>query len=260
VSAAPPITTGGILLLLAHPDDESFFAAGTAVVYAARGIRTALVCATRGQAGSAGRPPITTREALPHVREEELRRACEITGIVLLEILDYQDKHLAEAPHDQIREQLARAIRRERPRIVATFDPNGVNGHTDHIAISRFASDAVAAAADPRWMPEAGPPHRIERLLWTPLPLPWEEWRPERLAEHPGVDFIVDVRAARERKAQALHAHRTQHQSIERCWFAPPASEEILAVECFRQGWGPPLARRPEHDLFAGLGESPRTK
>ena len=44
--------------------------------------------------------------------------------------------------------------------------PNGMNLHPDHIAISRFASDAVAAA-DPRWFPETGEPHTVARMLWS---------------------------------------------------------------------------------------------
>ncbi len=248
--------SGGILLLLAHPDDESFMAAGVAGVYADRGVRTALVCATRGGAGKAGDPPVAPREALPQVRTEELRRACEIAGIVLLEILDYPDQGLAAASPEAIRERLVRAIRQERPRIVVTFDPNGLNGHPDHIAIGRFAIDALGAAADPRWVPEAGSAHRVDRLLWPAPVLPWEEWRPNVLARMPGVDFLIDVSRYRERKAAALRAHRSQRLSIDRLWFPSGAAERVqhaLSVECFRQGWGPPLTRRPEGDLFAGL-------
>lgn len=72
-----------------------------------------------------------------------------------------------------------------------TFDPNGGNLHPDHIAISRFTSDAVTAAADGRWHPELGPPHRVVRLLWVGTVLPWEETDPGRLAETPGVDFLL---------------------------------------------------------------------
>ena len=243
----------GILLILAHPDDESFMAAGTACLYRSRGVRVALVCATLGQAGALGDPPVATREGLGAARERELREACAVLGIEVVDLLGYHDRALADAPAERVRERLVAAIRRERPRFVITFDPNGLTLHPDHVAISRFASDAVAAAADPRWVPEAGAAHRVERLLWPAPSYYWDEWRPEVLARTAGVDFLLDVGAWRDRKARALRAHRSQHASVERYWFAPPASDAILSVEAFRQAYGPPLARRPEADLFAGL-------
>src|SRR5437763_910615 len=151
----------GLLLLLAHPDDESFMAGGTIRALADRGVRVALVCATRGQLGSAGDPPLCARDELPALRERELRAACEILGVAHVEVLDYHDQQLAGAVPNEIRAALVRAVRRERPRVVITFDPNGVNGHADHCAISRFALDAVTAAADDRWLPEAGPAHHV---------------------------------------------------------------------------------------------------
>src|SRR5919201_1212405 len=75
---SPPAVTmpDGILLLYAHPDDESFMAAGTVATYRARGVRVALVCATTGQGGSTGDPPLaSSREELGVVREAELRAA-----------------------------------------------------------------------------------------------------------------------------------------------------------------------------------------
>ena len=243
----------GLLLITAHPDDESFFGAGTSARYAEAGVRVALVCATLGQAGKAGDPPVAAPEELPRVRDRELREACDIAGIALMGVLGHHDKRLAEAPPEQIREELVRVIRAERPRVVITFDPNGLNLHPDHIAISRFTSDAIAAAADPRWLPAAGAAHRVDRLVWPSPVLPWEESHPERLRVRAGVDFLLDISRWRDRKERALRAHRSQHLSIDRLWFAPGRSPDILSTEAFRQGFGPPLADRPAGDLFAGL-------
>jgi len=244
---------GGLLMILAHPDDESFMVAGTMRAVAASGRRTALVCATRGDAGSVGDPPLATRDTLAQVREGELRDACAILGVASVELLDYRDRHLADAPDDEIRASLVRVLRRERPRVVVTFDPNGVNRHPDHVAIARFALDAVTAAADDRWHPAAGPAHRVERVVWPSPVEPWAEWRPEALAQCAGVDFIVDVAAWQADKARALRAHRTQHLGIEPRWFAPPAAEASRSTETFRLGWGRAVSVRPAGDLFAEL-------
>jgi LmbE family N-acetylglucosaminyl deacetylase len=247
-----PATAGGLLLILAHPDDETFFAGGAAARYTDAGVRVALVCATRGQAGSAGTPPLVSRDELPARRERELRDACAELGIALLDVLDYRDRELASAPEDGIRAALVRAVRAERPRVVGTFDPNGHNSHPDHVAISRFALDAVTAAADARWSPELGAAHRVRRVVWTPPVDPWDEWRHDALARTRGVDYLLDVSPWRERKARALRAHRTQHASIDRYWFGA-ASAEALGVEAYRHGWGEPPPQLPADDLFSGI-------
>ena len=104
---------------------------------------------------------------------------------------------LAAAPVDTIRRQLVEVIRAVRPQVVVTFDPNGSNLHPDHVAISRFASDAVAAAGDARWFPELGTAHATARLLWTLPVRPWEVVRRTDPALEPGVDFVLDVVALR---------------------------------------------------------------
>ena len=238
-----------LLFVFAHPDDESFSGVGTAMTCAAQGARTAIVTATRGERGKCGDPPICSEAELPAVRELELREAARISGIDEVHVLDYRDRELPEAPPEAIRRTLVGHIRRLRPSVVLTFDPNGFNVHPDHLAISRFASDAIAAAADPRWSPDAGEPHRVPRLLWTPLVPPWEAARIERLDEQPAVDIMLDITPWRDRKAAALRAHRTQHLSIDRYFFSQPDVDRILSLEIWRQAWGPPL-QRPARSLL----------
>ena len=251
-----------LLLLLAHPDDESFFIAGTVARLAAAGRRAGLVCATRGQAGAlgaSGTPPLATRETIGAVREQELRDACAILQLDLVALLDYEDKQLAAADPDEIRETLVRIIRAERPRVVATFDPNGVTRHPDHIAINRFTADAVTAAADPRWAPTLGAAHRVRRVVWPSPAEPWNEWRPDRLALMGGVDYVVDVAAYAAQKEGALAAHRTQQGSIRPLWYeraaASGAGRRVFDVETFRHAWGDPPRAVPAADLFEGLDD-----
>ena len=60
-----------------------------------------------------------------------------------------------------------------------------------------------------------------------------------------GADFVVDVSAFLERRIAALRAHRSQHLSIDRCFFSRPGLDRSLATEIWRQGYGPPLRHRP---------------
>ena len=243
-----------ILLVFAHPDDESFIAAGLARRCADNGGKVALVTATRGDAGRVGEPPLCARDELPERRERELRAAADALGIAELDLLDYRDKHLAEAPAGEVRDVTGRARSAASGRTSSiTFDPHGMNGHADHVAISRFTLDAVAAAADPRWCPAGARSHRVQRLLWNSPVLPWEVTRPGDLRREPGVDFAVDVAAQRASKVAALRAHRTQSVPIDRCFFSKRDVDAILGLELFRQAWGPRLRRAPEDDVLAGI-------
>lgn len=242
-----------LLCIYAHPDDESFLVAGTSCLCAERGIRTVLVTATLGQAGKCGDPPVCTPEELPAVRRQELTQACQLLAIHRLHLLGYQDKQLGQAPHQEVRSRLVGLIRRYQPEVVASFDPQGLNLHPDHIAASRFASDAVAAAADPRFEVPSGAPHRVQRLLWTPPVAIWDLEAQPPWENRPGVDFQIDIRPFSERKKEALKCHRTQIHSIRRYFLERPTLDEILSVEIFRQAWGPPLRRRPSPDFFEGI-------
>jgi len=242
-----------LLFIFAHPDDESFGAAGTACRYSGEGARVTLVTATRGDKGKCGDPPVCAPEELPSVREAELQEAARIIGIADVRVLDYKDRELSSAQPDDVRETLVRAIREVRPQVVISFDPHGVNLHPDHVAISRFASDAVSAAADPRWHGDAGPPHEVARLLWTP-PRPFYELaRLGDPASEPGIDFLLDTGRWRGRKAEALRAHRSQHIEIDRLFFDVPDSERVLSVEAFRDARRGARPGAPLNDIFAGL-------
>jgi LmbE family N-acetylglucosaminyl deacetylase len=238
-----------LLFCFAHPDDESFSGAGTAMRYAASGARIVLVTATLGEKGKCGDPPVCAQEDLGPTRERELRAAARIIGFDELYLLGFVDRELAAAPHEQVSRSLVGIIRRERPAVVFTFDPNGFNVHPDHVAISRFTSDAVSAAADPRWHPEAGNAHLVTRVLWTPPLPPWETARLERFDHMAGADYVIDVSDFRDRRIDALRAHRTQHLSIDRYFFDQPDLDRILATEVWRHGFGPPLRSRPMTDL-----------
>ena len=240
--------TRSILFVFAHPDDESHWSSGIALRCHDEGVRTVLVTATRGGRGTTG--GLCSVEELPGVREQELREAARILKFDELELLPYLDKELPGIPHEEIRRTLVGTIRRVRPQVVVTFDPNGMTLHPDHLAICRFTSDAIAAACDPRWLPELGAPHAVGRLLWTPPVVPWQGGEFPPLG---GVDFLVDTARWWQQRAQALAAHKTQHVVLDKLYLQRPDVEQLLSFDVLRQGWGPPIERRPADDVFSGL-------
>src|SRR5262249_5382221 len=139
-----------LMCVLAHPDDESLGLGGTLAMYAAAGVETSLVMATRGErgwSGEAGAYP--GPRALGRTREAELRSAAQALGIGDLVFLDEMDGELNRADPTAVITRVVAEIRRIRPSVVVTFGPDGVYGHPDHVAISQLTTAAVVCAADP---------------------------------------------------------------------------------------------------------------
>jgi LmbE family N-acetylglucosaminyl deacetylase len=96
-----------------------------------------------------------------------LRSAAIALGVREVTLLGYVDKELDAADPAEVIGKVAAEIRRVRPHVVMTFDPQGGYGHPDHIAISQFAASAVVAAANPAHAPESLPPHAVSKFYFT---------------------------------------------------------------------------------------------
>src|SRR5512138_176583 len=109
----------GTLKLLAvfpHPDDETLGMGSTLARYAAEGVGTYLVCATRGERGwyeSEGPDP--GFEGVARIREAELRGAAENLGLHEVNFLDYIDGDVDQAQPADIIRKLVSHIRRIQP-------------------------------------------------------------------------------------------------------------------------------------------------
>jgi LmbE family N-acetylglucosaminyl deacetylase len=66
----------------------------------------------------------------------------------------YHPNAFVQAPSWRVVQRLVEEIRRFKPHIVLTFEPDGISGHKDHKAISRHTTAAVHAAGDPTAFPE----------------------------------------------------------------------------------------------------------
>src|SRR5512139_1867752 len=118
-----------MLCVLAHPDDESLGMGGILAHYAAEGIETYLVTATRGERGRFGdQKESPGLQVVGRAREAELRAAAKVLGVREVSLLDYMDKDLDRANPSQIINQIAAHLRRVRPHIVVTFGPEGAYG------------------------------------------------------------------------------------------------------------------------------------
>jgi LmbE family N-acetylglucosaminyl deacetylase len=230
-----------ILASYAHPDDEQGVT-GTLAWYAEQGVRTGLICATRGELGeiAEANPPLATPETLGQVREQELRRAAAIANIQHLWFLDYRDSGMrgTEGNKDaaafmNVDEQeavgkIVRIIREFKPTVLTTFDPTGGYGHPDHIRISKLTTKAFYAASDSHLYPEAGSAWQVQRLFYSSMPRSrirmlarfaqeagltsnFTGMDPEKLGlPDEEITNRIDVRAYMDRKRESLSQHRTQ--------------------------------------------------
>jgi len=250
-----------ILTVHAHPDDESSKGAATIARYAAQGVRAVLVCCTDGAAGDILNPAMDrddVRADLPRVRAQELDRAAAIIGYDEVIHLGYRDSGMPDTEANAHPEafanvdldvavgELVAVIRRERPQVVVTYgDDQSGYPHPDHLMVHDVSMPAIERAADPSWYPEAGEPHRVDKVYWTAwsrarivamhekfLELGKESPYDDRWFERPDQDDRITTRVHTGEWAdvrwEALLAHASQIDPESPFWFGLP--REVAAA------------------------------
>jgi LmbE family N-acetylglucosaminyl deacetylase len=266
-----------LLAVFAHPDDEAMGMGGTLAKYAAEGVETHLVCATRGERGWFGpEEQDPGPDVLGQTRTRELENAASELGMKGLSFLDYIDGEVDQADHAEAVGKIVTHIRRIMPQVVVTFPPDGNYGHPDHIAIGQFTSAAAVLAADASYKdPENFAPHRISKLYYmvdsenfidlvTPFvgdivfsvgdqlrgEVPWKDWMITTridMAEHCHVAW------------RAIQCHRSQLPSLGLlAEMHEDAGVAVLAMQgtFYRAFSLVNGGRRTETDLFEGLRSS----
>ena len=278
-----------LLACFAHPDDEAFPVGGALAAHAARGVTVGLVTATLGEEGEIRQPGSATAETLASVRRAELSCSARTLGLTEPVVLSYRDSGMAGAPANQypsafinapaeeVVERLAAEIRRFRPQVVLTFEPGGLYGHPDHIAISHHTTQACQKAGDPTAFPhqltEGTKPHSPERLFYSARPAGFRmEWAlklreagldvplpsPERAAEGTPVEEIhleMDLTDQLDIKMDCIRCHRTQMAPD---WPYDRVPREVAAAilgrEYYIRAWPPVQAgEKVPADFFHGL-------
>ncbi|MCM3620821.1 PIG-L family deacetylase [Brevibacillus borstelensis] len=241
-----------ILFVFAHPDDETFTSGVTICKYAAQpDVSIHLLCATRGEAGKPGDPPICTMEELPAEREAELRKAASILGISRVEFMGYRDKELSNIPPAELAQKINESIERIKPQVVITFAPHGISGHPDHQAISAATTSAVQAL----------PAGSVTQKLYYVTHAADQNFgiaSPPYTDPIDSITTIISAPAYVPQVAQALAAHRTQHLSVSRVFpgvlqgdttYVRTVNHFILVGDRPREN----SVEEKETDLFSGI-------
>jgi len=163
------------LVVVSHPDDAEFGAAATIAQLIAGGVRVDYVVTTDGGKGT--EDPAVTSEELSAVRLAEQRAAADILGVGEIVHLGYPDGYLT--PSLDLRRDIVRQIRRTRPDLVITQNPqrrldhNPFIGHPDHLATGEATLAAVYPAARDHlnfpelWRDEGLEPWKVRQVLLT---------------------------------------------------------------------------------------------
>jgi LmbE family N-acetylglucosaminyl deacetylase len=200
-----------ILLIFAHPDDESSTMAGTTTRYSDMGVPVDLICATRGEKGTRLGVPDGVETGI--AREQGLRAVGRITGLRRIHFLGYVDSELAFADPSEVAARILDIMRDDPPQVVVTFGPDGISGHSDHVAIGRAATAAFEQMA-------AGDPG-LRKLYYVTIPQ-------SALADIGDFDVgtittrtddeittVIDISGFLDRKIKALEAHSSQADAQE---------------------------------------------
>lgn len=232
-----------LLAVWAHPDDEAFGPVGTMRLAHDQGWATAIITATRGDAGQRDLVQLTPEQPLGELREQELRRACEVLGVTRLDVWHYPDGGLHGVPADELIERILAVLRTWQPAVVITFGPDGITGHLDHVAVS-----AATRLACERWRAETSAD--LPRLYYVTIPS--ERTSEQMMGDTPPplpATAIVDVSAYEQVKRQALLCHASQRAD----WEPLLADHDWLTTDRFYRAFPPtPDASAPETTILDG--------
>jgi N-acetylglucosamine malate deacetylase 1 len=190
-----------VLAIAAHRDDVEQTCGGTLLRMAARGLRTAILDLTRGEAGTRGTAEDRAREAA---------EAARLLGVGWREALDLPDGAIENSYENRLK--IVRRLRQVRPRVVIL--PYWQARHPDHAIVASLGYEACFLSGLAK-IDTGLAPHRPFKIVYASL---YADVRPS---------FIVDITPFIEQRHSALMAYKSQYanQSAGSALFVP--EEEI---------------------------------
>jgi bacillithiol biosynthesis deacetylase BshB1 len=179
----PPATD--ILAIAAHRDDVEQTCGGTLLRMASRGLRTAILDLTQGEAGTRGNAEARAREA---------EEAAHLLGVGWRQALDLPDGAVENTLENRLK--IVRVLRLLRPRVVIL--PYWQARHPDHSTTAALGYEACFLSGLAKV--ETGTmPHRPFKIVYASL---YADVRP---------CFVVDITPFIEQRHAALMAYRSQY-------------------------------------------------
>lgn len=222
--------------VFAHPDDEAFGPSGTLLKEVKDGTELHLICATRGEAGV--NPD--GHDNLGATRQAEWQQSCRLLGAASTLQLDYPDGGLSNRLYletaDKIKARLKTILAGHQGPVdlqFITFEPGGITGHLDHVAISLITAFVCERLRTKPPKPVKTIGLRYFCLSAAVVPHPNTDWlymppgRPESQ-----IDEQIDVRDVLEQKIAVMDTHHSQRADA--TYFKQ--LDDALKTECFYYG------------------------
>lgn len=182
-TAAEPIAD--VLAIAAHRDDVEQTCGGTLLRMAARGLRTAILDLTQGEAGTRGTAEDRAREAAD---------AARLLGVSWRQALNFPDGAVENTVANRI--EIARVLRLVRPQVVIL--PYWQARHPDHAITGTLGYDACFVSGLAK-VDTGAAPHRPFKIVYASL---YADVRPS---------FVVDITPFIEQRHAALMAYKSQY-------------------------------------------------
>jgi bacillithiol biosynthesis deacetylase BshB1 len=215
-----------LLAIAAHRDDVELTCGGTLAKAARAGYRTAILDLTQGEMGSRGSAEL---------RGEEAEKAARVLGVSARETLGLPDAGIVNDP--TTREQLARVIRRLRPKIVIA--PAMEGRHPDHRIAAQLVRDGCFVAGLAKISPDL-PKHRPLKILHC-LAYRQDFVRPT---------FVVDISDTFEQKLESIRCFESQFTGLTQAGEVYPNGEPLEDVVRHYGAYYGTLIRRPYGEPF----------
>jgi len=178
-----------VLAIAAHRDDVEQTCGGTLLRMAARGLGTAILDLTRGEAGTRGSA---------EDREREAAEAAQLLGVGWRQALDLPDGAVENNYENRIK--IARVVRQLRPRVVIL--PYWQARHPDHAITATLGYEACFVSGLTK-VDTGAPPHRPFKIVYASL---YADVRPS---------FVVDITRFIDQRHAALMAYKSQYANQE---------------------------------------------
>ena len=183
-----------VVFTASHPDDLEIGTGGTIAKLVKLGYRVGMLHMTDGE---------PTPRGTPEVRAAEAKKAAEILGAQVCEMLGLVNRELMDRPES--RYAVATFLRRYRPKILV-----GIAGRTPAASPDHYQAQLITEAArfysqltqwDDRF--DDTQPFRIEHLVYRPVPFSAE-------ITHFPSRFVVDISDTIEQKIAAVLCYESQ--------------------------------------------------
>jgi LmbE family N-acetylglucosaminyl deacetylase len=220
-----------LLGIWAHPDDESYLSAVLMSRVLKVGGRVVLATATRGQAGGTG-----SADDIAVLRENELRAAVSNLCVRDVRFLGYSDGECSGADHEEAVSSIIHLIEEVRPDIIVTFGPDGMTGHPDHVAVSRWTTAAAAAVGHQELLYATMTDEFLSRnaALHSSIGV-WMGGEPQSVKATDLALHIIPTSREMELKRRALRAHASQVEPL----------IGLIGSDAFESWWVDEYFRRP---------------